>query len=44
MKHFEFPDYFGNNWAAFDECINDLDCVRCQFIYINIEGYIYKAK
>lgn len=22
---FEFPDYFGNNWAAFDECLNDLD-------------------
>lgn len=21
----EFPDYFGNNWAAFDECLNDLD-------------------
>lgn len=24
-KAFKFPDYFGNNWAAFDECINDLD-------------------
>jgi RNAse (barnase) inhibitor barstar len=24
-KAFEFPDYFGNNWAAFDECLNDLD-------------------
>ena len=22
---FQFPDYFGNNWAALDECINDLD-------------------
>lgn len=22
---FEFPDYFGSNWAAFDECLNDLD-------------------
>jgi len=24
-KAFEFPNYFGNNWAAFDECLNDLD-------------------
>ena len=21
---FRFPDYFGYNWSAFDECINDL--------------------
>ncbi len=21
----EFPDYFGYNWAAFNECLNDLD-------------------
>lgn len=26
---FEFPDYFGYNWAAFDECINDLDWLSC---------------
>ena len=24
-RTFKFPDYFGNNWAAFDECLNDLD-------------------
>lgn len=24
QRAFEFPDYFGHNWAAFDECINDL--------------------
>ncbi|QSX06727.1 barstar family protein [Sedimentibacter sp. zth1] len=26
-KAFEFPDYLGDNWAAFDECINDLDWI-----------------
>lgn len=24
-KVFEFPDYFGNNWPALNECLNDLD-------------------
>lgn len=24
----QFPWYFGENWAAFDECINDLDWVE----------------
>ena len=22
-KELEFPDYFGNNWDAFSECVND---------------------
>lgn len=24
-KAFSFPDYFGFNWGAFDECLRDLD-------------------
>lgn len=24
-KKFNFPDYFGCNWMALDECLNDLD-------------------
>lgn len=24
-KKLNFPNYFGYNWSAFDECINDLD-------------------
>jgi RNAse (barnase) inhibitor barstar len=24
-KALDFPNYFGHNWAAFDECLNDLD-------------------
>jgi RNAse (barnase) inhibitor barstar len=24
FKAFRFPEYYGNNWDAFDECINDI--------------------
>lgn len=30
---FKFPKYFGNNWDALDECINDLD-------WIETDGYL----
>ncbi len=33
QKSFKFPEYFGYNWAAFDECLNDLD-------WINAKSYI----
>jgi hypothetical protein len=29
----QFPNYFGKNWAAFDECINDLE-------WLDGDGYI----
>lgn len=34
---FKFPAYFGYNWNAFDECINDLDWLpyKSYEIYIN---------
>ncbi|GAB6041820.1 barstar family protein [Endothiovibrio diazotrophicus] len=28
-----FPDYFGNNWDAFDECVADLE-------WIDLPGYV----
>ncbi|WP_235283968.1 barstar family protein [Methanosarcina sp. 2.H.T.1A.8] len=34
---FKFPDYFGYNWAAFDECLNDLD-------WIDAESYVLVIK
>ncbi|AKB36670.1 hypothetical protein MSSAC_2080 [Methanosarcina siciliae C2J] len=36
-KAFKFPDYFGYNWAAFDECLNDLD-------WIDAESYVLVIK
>lgn len=37
VEAFKFPDYFGKNWAAFDECINDLD-------WLNVSSYILVLK
>lgn len=34
---FFFPDYFGGNWVAFDECLNDLD-------WLDAEGYVLIIK
>ena len=34
-----FPDYFGWNWAAFDECITDLDWLKFKSIQIVIDHY-----
>jgi hypothetical protein len=30
----QFPDYFGNNWDAFDECISDLSWLNAESFLI----------
>ena len=37
---FKFPDYYGNNWDAFDECINDIS----RPIYIKVFGFPQLSK
>ena len=34
-----FPDYFGWNWAAFDECITDLEWLKFSSLLIVIEDF-----
>ena len=37
-KSLEFPEYYGNNWDAFDECINDVSASNPPEILI-IKGW-----
>ncbi len=30
-----FPDYFGNNWDALEDCFLDLSWIKCRGIVIN---------
>ncbi len=36
---FQFPDYFGENWPAFDECICDLDWLKFQRIFLLVDNF-----
>ena len=39
-----FPDYFGNNWNAFDECISDLEWIPAQGYIIFYSNFMKFAK
>lgn len=36
---FRFPEYFGYNWDALDECICDLDWLKFNKVLVVIENY-----
>ena len=35
----KFPDYFGRNWDAFDECLNDLHWLCCEQYILFIKDF-----
>lgn len=37
----KFPDYFGQNWDAFDECLNDLHWLACEKYFLFIKDFDY---
>jgi RNAse (barnase) inhibitor barstar len=39
-KSFRFPDYFGHNYNALEECINDLDWIDLPNYILYIKNYM----
>jgi RNAse (barnase) inhibitor barstar len=39
-KSLKFPDYFGANWDAFEECVNDLSWLTAKTILILHEEFV----
>lgn len=37
-KAMRFPDYFGKNWDAFDECIGDLEWMPANGYFLILKG------
>ncbi|MFJ7755278.1 barstar family protein [Peribacillus muralis] len=40
----KFPDYFGDNWDAFNECINDLEWLNCEQYVVFIKDFNFLFK
>lgn len=36
---FQFPFYYGENWPAFDECINDLEWINFTRIFVIFDDF-----
>ncbi len=38
---FQFPFYFGNNWNAMDECLQDLEWLNIKAIFVVIDDFSF---
>ena len=36
---FQFPYYYGENWSAFDECIQDLEWIKFSRIFVMFDDF-----